>query len=71
MDKNDTKKRVNTEEDFVHSPRFGNSLRRFLIKNSDGVDNATIAKVLMMTEEEVERLYEEAINELREEMVEG
>lgn len=70
MDKNELQKRVQDEEDYVRAPKFSNSLAKFLARNSDGVENATIARLLMVTEEEVEQIYAEAIRILREDMVE-
>lgn len=67
--KNDLQNKVLTEEDYVRAPKFGNSLAKFLARNSDGVENATIARLLMITEEEVEKLFEEAVTMLREDMV--
>lgn len=69
MDKEELQKRVLEEEDYVRAPKFSNSLSKFLARNSDGVENATIARLLMISEEEVEKLHEEAIQMLREEMV--
>lgn len=69
MDKSELQKRVLEEEDYVRAPKFSNSLSRFLARNSDGVENATIARLLMISEEEVEKLHAEAIAMLREEMV--
>jgi hypothetical protein len=69
MDKNEFKKRVLEEEDYVRAPKFGNSLMRFLSKYGDGVENATIARLLMMPEEEVEKLFQEAIEALKKDMV--
>lgn len=68
MDRDEKRARAMEEEDFVHSPKFNNSLKRFLAKNDEGVENETIAKILGMTPEEVEAIYQEAVQELREEM---
>lgn len=68
MDKHELQKRVLEEEDYVRAPKFSNSLSRFLARNSDGVENATIARLLMISEEEVEKLHQEAIEMLRKEM---
>lgn len=69
MDKNELQQKVLEEEDYVRAPKFSNSLSKFLSKNSDGVENATIARLLMISEEEVEKLFQEAVVMLREEMV--
>lgn len=67
--KADLQYKVLTEEDYVRAPKFSNSLAKFLARNSDGVENATIARLLMITEEEVEAIFEEAVQILREDMV--
>lgn len=67
--KEDLQRRVLEEEDYVRAPKFSNSLSKFLARNSDGVENATIARLLMMPEEQVEKIHQEAIEMLREEMV--
>lgn len=69
MDKNELQQRVLTEEDYIRAPKFSNSLSKFLARNSDGVENATIARLLMISEEEVEKIFAEAVEMLREEMV--
>jgi len=69
MDKEELQKKIREEEDFIRCPKCGNSLVRFLMKNSEGIENHVIARLLMIPEEEVERLYEEAVKKLREEML--
>lgn len=70
MDKNELKKRILEEEDYIRCPKFNNSLNKFLAKNGDGVENKVIARLLMITEDEVEKLYIECVKDLREEMEE-
>lgn len=53
------------DEDFIDYPKFKNSLKKLVDKYPDGVDNETIAKVLDMTEEEVEETYQSAIKKLQ------
>lgn len=69
MDRNELSARVTTDEDYIRCPKFGNSLSRFINKNPDGIENDAIARLLLTTEEEVNRLYEEAVALLREEML--
>jgi hypothetical protein len=59
------KKRIREDEDFIAHTKSKNSLSKFLERHPDGVDNATIAKVLLISEEEVEALYESAIAKIR------
>lgn len=69
MAKDNILKRILEEEDFVHAPKFGNSLNKFLAKNEKVVNNREIAKLLLLDEGEVERLYEESVVLLRTSMV--
>jgi hypothetical protein len=70
MDKEDIAKRVAEEEDYIRCPKFSNSITKFVAKNSEGVENSVIARLLMIPEEKVEEIYAEAVRELRAEMVE-
>lgn len=65
-DKEDLQKRVREEEDYVRCSKFSNSLTKFVAKNSEGVENAVIARLLLMEESEVQKIYEEAVAQLRE-----
>jgi predicted CopG family antitoxin len=68
VEKNEILEKILHEEDYIRCPKFSNSINKFTEKNSEGAENATIARLLMMTEEEVERVYQEAVQMLREEM---
>jgi hypothetical protein len=68
MEKNEILKKILEDEDYIRCPKFSNSLSKFTEKNDNGVENATIARLLMMTEEEVERVYQETVRWLREDM---
>lgn len=69
MDKSDIQKRVKEEEDYIRCPKCNNSLTKFLAKNSDGVEDSTIARLLMIPEEKVQEIYDEAVEKIKEEMV--
>lgn len=69
IDKAEIQHRIATEEDYIRCPKFGNSLSKFTTKNSEGIENSTIARLLMMTEEDVERVYQEAVQMLRDDMI--
>ena len=71
MDRDDASKRVFDEEDYIRCPKFNNSLTKFLAKNSDGVENSVIARLLVMDEDKVEAIYNEAVQKLRKEMVDN
>ena len=59
------KERILEEIDFCYCPRLSNSITNLVEKNPDGVDNERIAKVLLTTEEEVEKIFESALVKLR------
>ncbi len=69
MDKNELQKRVLEEEDYVRCPKFGNSLSKFIARNSDGVKDETISRLLMIPVEDVEKIYNEAVEILKKDMV--
>ena len=71
VEKSEMLKKILDDEDYIRCPKFSNSLNKFMQKNSEGVENSTIARLLMMTEEEVEAKYQEAVARIREEMDEG
>jgi hypothetical protein len=68
MSSEKNKNLVNTDPDFIHSPKYGNSLKEFLERHDEGVENSHISKVLLMPEAQVEALFEEALAKLKEKM---
>jgi hypothetical protein len=65
MDLDDIKFRISTEPDYIHSPRFNDSLSLFLEKYPSGAPLKVIASCLAVSEEELEELYGEIITKLR------
>lgn len=63
--KEEIKNKIEAEEDFIYCPRLGNSLEQLLQKHPEGVDNERIARVLLLTEEEVEEVYQNAIKKIK------
>jgi len=59
------KKRILEEEDFIYCPRLGNSLSKLVEKNPDGVDDERIEKVLLMSQEDIKKWYNSALDKLR------
>lgn len=57
--------KIMEDEDFIYCPRLGNSLKKLIDKNPEGVDDERIAKVLLMDEEEVKAIFATAIGKLR------
>lgn len=65
IDKAIAKERIQNEEDFIFSEKYGYSLKRMLEQNANGLDNEKIAKVLLMTPEEVEEEFLMAIAKIK------
>ena len=68
MEKNEVQRRILEEEDYIRCPKCNNSVHKLLMKHPDGIDDAAIARFLMITEEKVRELYEEAVKLLRKDM---
>ena len=68
MEKDNVLKKILEEEDFIHAPKFGNSLNKFLAKTDNLLENGAIGRLLLLPEEEVERIYQESVSQLREKM---
>jgi len=64
-DKKTTKEKILSDEDFIYCPRLGNSLKNLIDKNPEGIDNERISKVLLITEEEVEDIYNSVLEKFR------
>ena len=59
------KQQINTNKDFIYCPRLGNSINKLLEIYPNGVDNERIAKLLLMTEDEVEETFQSALEKIR------
>lgn len=68
MEKFDIKKRIQEEDDYIKCIKFNNSINKLLSQFSDGIENSGIAKYLMISEEEVEKIYQEAVEMLKRDM---
>jgi hypothetical protein len=71
VDKEEFKKRILEEPDFIKCLKCSNSLTRYLTRNPKEADDSTIARLLMISEEEVDVLYKEAIDFLKLGMVDS
>ena len=60
--KEDLKKKVLEEEDFIKCPRSFNSLEKFLAKSPEVVEDKVIAKLLLIEESEVQKIYDDAVS---------
>lgn len=59
---------LHKDKDFIYSKRFDYSIEKLLERYPDGAPIKVIAQVLLVTEEEVEKLTQEAILTLRKKM---
>jgi hypothetical protein len=59
------KEKILTDPDFIYSPKYNNSLDKFMHRHDEGVESSHAAKVLLMEEQEVDDIYEEAVNNLK------
>lgn len=65
VSKDDVKRRILEEPDFIKAYKYGNSLNKFLTRNTKELDDATIARLLMIEKYEVEDIYQKAVDLLR------
>lgn len=65
MTSQEAKRLVETEPDFVAIKRFEYSLNKLMMKYPEGAPTKVIAQALLVTEDEVEELYEGIIMKLR------
>ena len=68
MEKNEISRKIVEDEDYIRCPKCNNSVNKFLLRTPDGAEDSIIARFLMMSEERVKELYEEAIVFFRERM---
>jgi len=61
----ETRRKIAEDPDFVNVKRFDNSLKKMLERYPDGAPPKAIAQALLMTEEEVEELYQQVVLKLR------
>lgn len=65
MTEEEKRNRLDNEEDFIDCNKHGFSIKHLIDKNPEGVDDTTIARVLNISVEEVEKVYQNAINKIR------
>ncbi len=58
--------KLHTNEDFVYLKRFDYSIKKALERYPDGVPEHLIAQALGLEKEDVDELYQEVIEKLRE-----
>jgi hypothetical protein len=62
------KVQIETEDDFIYCPKYDNSMQNLLQHHPEGLEIDRIAKVLLMTTEEAEELYNNILKKLRKNM---
>lgn len=68
INKDELKKKVLEEEDFIKCPRSFNSLQKYLAKSPEEVEDKVIAKLLLIDEKEVQQIYDEAVKKIKEQL---
>lgn len=61
-------KKIAEDPDYIKCAKHQNSLAKYLL-NNDSVNDSVIARLLMITEEEVDQIYKESIDILRKSML--
>jgi hypothetical protein len=57
--------RIDTDDDFVVAPKYGNSLKELIKHYPNGVPQSVICRALGITNEQYEKIYSSAILKLR------
>ena len=65
MNPDDMRKKLLTDRDFIALKRFDFSLAKVIEKYPNGVPDKLIAAALLMSEEEVEELYQRVVQKMR------
>ena len=65
MTLNETKTKIAEDPDFINLKRFDYSLAKLLERYPEGVPVRLIAGALLITEAEVEKLYQQVVVKLR------
>ena len=69
MNENQNKKSlIQNDEDFVDCPKLKNSLKRVLEKYPEGIDTDLMAKLLLISESDLEDTYQSAVVKLRQQL---
>jgi len=71
VNREEVKKKIMEDPDFIKSHKYGNSLSKFLSNNNGDLENATIARLLMISEDEVENIYKEVVDFIKNKMQDG
>lgn len=59
------REKILKEEDFINCPRMGNSIKKLMNKNPDGIDEERMSKLLLMSEDEIKNIYLKALSKIK------
>lgn len=59
---------IQTDEDYIYSRRFDNSLKKLLERHPDGAPDSVIAAVLLVDVATIDTMYDAIVQKLREHM---
>jgi len=62
------KKRIKDDPDYIYNPKMGNSLTKMITRYPDGIEDKKIAKVLLMSVEDINKIYAKIIKGIREKL---
>ena len=65
METEDMGTKIKQDPDYIKSPKYGNSLTKFLAKVEKIPDTKAIARLLMITPQDVDEQYDQAVSTLR------
>ncbi len=65
MNSTDAKRQIETDPDYIYMKRFEFSLKKLIERYPEGCPDKVIAQALLISEPEVEELYQKAITRLR------
>lgn len=68
MTDEELKKKISEDADFIRAPKFNNSIATLLRRHPDGIEDKAIARYLMLEEEEIELIYQEAVEKIRKQL---
>jgi hypothetical protein len=64
-DKDKLKDKIMNDPDFIYSPKYEFSLKKFVYRHDEGIEDSHAAKVLLMDPEEIEKIYKKAVENLK------
>lgn len=68
MNRDEEKRKIEEDPDYIYCPSSENSLEKFLTKHPEGVNDDKAAQVLLTTPDKVRKYYEEAVQLIKKDM---